>query len=45
MEQPTHSANPQLGTGGQLIVRALRAAGVDTVFCVPGESDLEVLDA
>ena len=32
-------------TGGQLVVDALRAHGVDTLFCVPGESYLEVLDA
>src|SRR5690554_6816727 len=32
-------------TGGQLIVDSLRAHGVDRVFCVPGESYLEVLDA
>ena len=32
-------------TGGRLVVDALRAHGVDTAFCVPGESYLEVLDA
>ncbi len=32
-------------TGGQLVVDQLRAEGVDTAFCVPGESYLEVLDA
>ena len=32
-------------SGGQLIVDALRTHGADTVFCVPGESYLEVLDA
>lgn len=32
-------------TGGQLIVESLRLHGVDRVFCVPGESYLEVLDA
>lgn len=32
-------------TGGQLIVDALEANGVETVFCVPGESYLAVLDA
>ncbi|MBV8356100.1 MAG: thiamine pyrophosphate-binding protein, partial [Candidatus Eremiobacteraeota bacterium] len=36
---------PSLRTGGQLVVDALRAHGVDTLFCVPGESYLEVLDA
>ncbi|MEE8392739.1 MAG: thiamine pyrophosphate-binding protein [Rhodospirillales bacterium] len=32
-------------TGGRLIVEALLAHGVEVVFCVPGESYLEVLDA
>ncbi|MCK5575986.1 MAG: thiamine pyrophosphate-binding protein, partial [Sphingomonadales bacterium] len=31
--------------GGQIIASALIAEGVDTAFCVPGESYLEVLDA
>lgn len=31
--------------GGQLIVDALKKNGVDTVFCLPGESFLGVLDA
>jgi acetolactate synthase-1/2/3 large subunit len=34
-----------LRTGGQLIVDALLAQHTDTVFCVPGESYLDVLDA
>lgn len=33
-----------LRTGGQLIVDSLLACGADTVYCVPGESYLEVLD-
>ncbi|RPI44105.1 MAG: thiamine pyrophosphate-binding protein, partial [Betaproteobacteria bacterium] len=32
-------------TGGQLLVDALKVHGVDTVFCVPGESYLAALDA
>jgi acetolactate synthase I/II/III large subunit len=32
-------------TGGQLLVDALKVHGVDTAFCVPGESYLAVLDA
>ena len=32
-------------TGGQVLVDALQVHGVDTVFCVPGESYLAVLDA
>ncbi|WEX11320.1 thiamine pyrophosphate-binding protein [Chelativorans sp. AA-79] len=31
-------------TGGQLIVEALEANGVDRLYCVPGESYLAVLD-
>lgn len=32
-------------TGGQVLVDALKVHGVDTVFCVPGESYLAALDA
>ena len=32
-------------TGGELIVEALKANGVERVSCVPGESYLAVLDA
>jgi len=42
-EDPTPGA--QTDSGGQLIARALLAHGVEDVFCVPGESYLEVLDA
>ncbi|WP_338198415.1 thiamine pyrophosphate-dependent enzyme [Candidatus Nephthysia bennettiae] len=31
-------------SGGHLVARQLRVQGVDTVFCVPGESHLDVLD-
>ncbi len=31
--------------GGQILVQALQANGVDTLYCVPGESYLPVLDA
>jgi acetolactate synthase-1/2/3 large subunit len=34
-----------LRTGGQLIVEAMEANGVERIFCVPGESYLAVLDA
>ncbi len=34
-----------LRTGGQILVDALRTHGVDTAFCVPGESYLATLDA
>jgi acetolactate synthase-1/2/3 large subunit len=32
-------------SGGRILVEALRLHGVDRVFCVPGESYLDVLDA
>ncbi len=32
-------------TGGRVLVDALRLHGVDRIFCVPGESYLDVLDA
>ena len=35
----------RMKTGGQLIVDALEANGVDRLYCVPGESFLAVLDA
>src|SRR5215472_9630731 len=34
-----------LRTGGRLLVDQLKIQGADTVFCVPGESYLAVLDA
>ncbi|MEO7404391.1 MAG: thiamine pyrophosphate-binding protein, partial [Burkholderiales bacterium] len=40
-----HPVTTALRTGGQLVVDALRVHGVDSVFCVPGESYLAVLDA
>ncbi|MGE0482643.1 MAG: thiamine pyrophosphate-dependent enzyme [Gammaproteobacteria bacterium] len=39
------SGAPAALTGGACVVRALLDHGVDTVFCVPGESYLPVLDA
>ena len=39
-----HALAP-LRTGGQVLVDALRLHGVDTVFCVPGESHLPIIDA
>ena len=39
-------SSPQLArSGGQILVEALRAQGVDHAFCVPGESYLAALDA
>jgi acetolactate synthase-1/2/3 large subunit len=34
-----------LRTGGEILVETLRTHGVDTIFCVPGESYLATLDA
>jgi acetolactate synthase I/II/III large subunit len=36
---------PELPHGGKILVDALLTHGVDTAFCVPGESYLAVLDA
>lgn len=40
-----HATTTDTITGGQALVAGLKAAGVDTVFCVPGESYLAALDA
>lgn len=51
MKSATASMNKDTDTGakprsgGQAIVDALRVHGVDRIFCVPGESYLEVLNA
>ena len=37
--------SPSSRTGGRMLVDQLLVHGVDTAFCVPGESYLEVLDA
>lgn len=37
------SVNP--AAGGKVLVEALRRQGVDRIYCVPGESYLQVLDA
>ncbi|CAM3412309.1 thiamine pyrophosphate-binding protein [Bordetella sputigena] len=36
---------PASRTGGQILIDALRIHGVDTAFCVPGESFLAAIDA
>ena len=36
---------PPLPSGARLLIDALLAQGVDTVFCVPGESFLDAMDA
>ena len=40
----SHPAGTRM-TGGQILIRELLARGVDTIFCVPGESYLAALDA
>ena len=42
-DKQNNTAEPR--NGGRLIVESLRRHGVDRVYCVPGESYLEVLDA
>lgn len=39
------TAKQSMRNGGQILVEALRLNGVDTIYCVPGESYLPVLDA
>ena len=39
------SADQGLRSGGQVLVDQLRIHGVDTIFCVPGESYLTVIDS
>lgn len=39
------SDKPQTRNGGQILVEALIRNAVDTIYCVPGESYLPVLDA
>ncbi len=48
MTTSSHPANavlPAARTGGQILIDALAAHGVDTIFCVAGESYLAALDA
>ena len=41
----TDTSTPAARSGGRILVDALRIHGVDRLFCVPGESYLDVLDA
>ncbi|MDE8342863.1 MAG: thiamine pyrophosphate-binding protein, partial [Acidocella sp.] len=41
----TSPADAAMKNGGQILIEALRRNAVDTVYCVPGESYLPVLDA
>ncbi len=41
----SHDMSTTSRSGGQVLVDALRIHGTDTVFCVPGESFLPVIDA
>jgi acetolactate synthase-1/2/3 large subunit len=43
--EPRNDATAKTFTGGQILIEALRRQGVDRVYCVPGESYLQVLDA
>ncbi len=45
MRPVTDMTHSHRRTGGRVLVDALRIHGVDTVFCVPGESFLAALDA
>jgi acetolactate synthase-1/2/3 large subunit len=45
IEQPAADQIPQPRSGGRILADALRIQGVDRVFCVPGESYLDILDA
>src|SRR5688500_8865751 len=50
MSLPGNEGSPMatssnLRTGGQVLIDALKIHGVDTAFCVPGESYLAALDA
>ena len=45
MSEGRTRATPRPRTGGRILVDALRVHGVETAFCVPGESYLPVLDA
>ena len=45
MNNPSTAAAPARRTGGQVLVAQLRRHGVDTMFCVPGESYLAAMDA
>ncbi|WP_369825962.1 thiamine pyrophosphate-binding protein [Achromobacter sp. HZ34] len=45
MTTMTPTENQAARNGGQILVEALRRNQVDTVYCVPGESYLPVLDA
>src|SRR5215831_5469827 len=41
----TTPASPSARTGGRVLVDQLRIHGTERIFCVPGESFLDVLDA
>jgi acetolactate synthase I/II/III large subunit len=42
---PSAKAGPARRSGGRILVDALRVHGADRIFCVPGESYLDVLNA
>jgi len=39
------TSRPNARTGGRILVDALKIHGVDTVFCIPGESYIAAIDA
>lgn len=45
VRQPAGTADAVSRSGGRVIADALRIHGVDRIFCVPGESYLDILDA
>src|SRR3984957_20023574 len=45
IEQPMADQITQPRSGGRILADALRVHGIDRVFCVPGESYLDILDA
>jgi len=45
LNDPSDKTENSLRSGGRILVDALRNHGADRLFCVPGESYLDVLDA
>ena len=45
MSTSSTSTRDNLRSGGQILIDQLAIHGVDTAFCVPGESYLAALDA
>jgi acetolactate synthase-1/2/3 large subunit len=45
LTDPASTPSPVSRSGGRILVDALRINGTDRIYCVPGESYLDVLDA